>query len=84
MIKFLIYLFIFYIISRLVFGRVTGTGTGFGTRIYRFDTHHHHYHKTEEKKEEGRITVNPKINKGSKDGNSSDNMGEYVDYEEVK
>jgi hypothetical protein len=83
MIKFLIYLFLFYIISRLIFGRITGTGTGFGTRIYRFDTHHH-YHKSEEKQQgEGRITVNPKINKESKNG-TSDNVGEYIDYEEVK
>jgi hypothetical protein len=81
MIKFLIYLLLFYIISRLIFGRLSGSG-GFKTRVYRFDTHHH-YHQPEEKKEEGRITVNPKIDKDDKGGNAG-NIGEYVDYEEVK
>lgn len=80
MIKFLIYLCLFYVLFRLIFGRFTGGS--FKTRVYRFDTHHHHYHKTEEQ-QEGRITVNPRINKDSHKGNTG-NTGEYVDYEELK
>lgn len=86
MFKFLLYLLLFYIISRVLFGRISGSSGGFKTRVFRFDTHthHHHYHKQEEPKEEGRITVNPKINKQGKEGGNAGNIGEYVDYEEVK
>ncbi|MCC7534456.1 MAG: hypothetical protein IT246_10985 [Bacteroidia bacterium] len=79
MIKFLLYLFLFYIISRLLFGKFMG-GNSVKTKIYRFDTHHHHY--KEEKQPDGKITINPNIPK-SKSTNDR-NLGEYVDYEEVK
>jgi len=55
-------------------------GNSVKTKIYRFDTHHHHY--KEEKQPEGKITINPNIPK-SKSTNDR-NLGEYVDYEEVK
>lgn len=79
MIKFLIYLFLIYLLYRLVFGRAMGNIVK--TKVYRYDTHHH-YHATKEEPE-GNITVNPKINK-DKTHNGSKNIGEYVDYEEVK
>jgi hypothetical protein len=80
MIKFLIYLFIFYILFRLIFGRFTGVKT----RVYRFDTHHHHYHNGKNVQQEGKITVNPKVNKTSKGTSENGKIGEYVDYEEVE
>lgn len=82
MLKFLIYLFIIYVLYRLVFGRMVG-GT-FKTKVYKFDTHHHYHNSNSASaKEEGSVTVNPKINKEKSGGNTS-NLGEYVDYEEVK
>lgn len=80
MIKFLIYLLLFYVLFRLIFGRFTGSSVK--TRVFRFDTHHHHYH-TDKKEEEGRITINPKINKPAKGGDSG-RIGDYIDYEEIK
>lgn len=78
MLKFLFYLFLFYVLYRLLVGRVTGTT--FKTKVYRFDTHHHHYTKTE--KPEGSVTINPKVKEADK--KESGKIGEYVDYEEIK
>lgn len=77
MFKFLIYLFIIYVLYRLVFGRMVKT------KVYKFDTHHHNHNNTASAKEEGSVTVNPKI-KQEKTGGNTQNIGEYVDYEEVK
>jgi hypothetical protein len=79
MLKFLFYLFLFYVLYRLIVGRVTGTT--FKTKVFRFDTHHHHYNQPE-KKPEGTVTVNPKIKEAQK--TETGKIGEYVDYEEVK
>ncbi|MCG9881706.1 MAG: DUF4834 family protein [Bacteroidia bacterium] len=74
MLKFLFYLFIFYVIYRYVFG-------GFKVKVF-------HYHQNtpppqpNSYKEEGEITINPKVNK--KKSATDDKLGEYVDYEEVK
>lgn len=82
MFKFLIYLFLIYILYRLVFGRMVGNSIK--AKVYRFDTHHHYHNNTASaKEEEGSVTVNPKINK-QKTGGNTQNLGEYVDYEEVK
>ncbi|MES2780009.1 MAG: DUF4834 family protein [Bacteroidota bacterium] len=81
MFKFLIYLLLIYLIYRLVFGRMMGSSIK--TKVFRFDTHHHYHTKTTSEKEEGSVTVNPKINKQNTGGNAQ-NLGEYVDYEEVK
>ena len=76
MLKFLFYLFIFYIVYRYVFG-------GFKVKVF-----HYHQHKPPTQpnytsyEEEGSITINPKVN--TKKKNTKDNLGEYVDYEEVK
>lgn len=73
MFKFLFYLFLFYVIFRYVFG-------GFRFKVY-------HYHQQAprqepERGEEGRITINPSVQKEK--NSSTDKIGEYVDYEEVK
>lgn len=82
MFKFLLYLFVIYLLYRLVFGRVAGNTIK--TKVYRFDTHnHYHGQPAREEKKEGSVTVNPKI-KGEKRGGNSQHLGEYVDYEEVK
>ena len=81
MFKFLLYLFIIYVLYRLVFGRMMGSSIK--AKIYRSDTHHHYHHTTTSTKQEGSVTVNPKINK-EKTGGNAQNIGEYVDYEEVK
>ncbi len=77
MFKFLLYLFLFYIIFRFVFGKFLGAT--FKTKVYRNHTHHHYNGKDE--KQEGKITVDPRTIKTKKDDK---NLGEYVDYEEVK
>lgn len=83
MIKFLIYLFLFYIASRLIFGKLLGGGT-IKTKVYRFDTHHHHYNtgKAQQNEQQGSITVDKRTIKPKKTNDK--NLGEYVDYEEVK
>jgi hypothetical protein len=76
MLKFLFYLFIFYVVYRYVFG-------GFKVKVF-------HYHqntpppapKPERFEEEGNITINPKVS--NKRNPKTDKLGEYVDYEEVK
>lgn len=80
MFKFLLYLFLLYILYKLIFGRMVG-GT-IKTKVYRFDTHHHYHNTHSSGKEEGSVTVNPKIHK-QKTGGNTQNLGEYVDYEEV-
>ena len=78
MIKFFIYLLLFYIASRLIFGKLLG-GNTVKTKVFRFDTHHHHY--SQEQKTEGTITVDKRTIKPKP---NDKNLGEYVDYEEVK
>lgn len=83
MIKFLLYLFLFYVLSRLVFGKLMG-GNTIKTKVYRYDTHHHHYNQSQNPQQpEGKITINPNINNTTKKS-SDKNLGEYVDYEELK
>lgn len=80
MLKFLLYLFLFYVLSRLLFGKLLG-GSTIKTKVYRYDTHHHHHYNNTENQPEGKITINPKINNQKKTNDK--NLGEYVDYEEV-
>ncbi len=76
MLKFLLYLFVFYVVFRFIFGKLLGGAVK--TKVYRFETHHHY---NEQPKEEGKVTINPGETK-KPTGNK--NIGEYVDYEEVK
>jgi zinc transporter ZupT len=78
MIKFLFYLFLIYIVYRLVFGRLLGGS--FKTKVFHQNVHHHH-NQTEQSEQEGKVTVNPKIKKDEK--GQSGKIGEYVDYEEI-
>lgn len=74
MLKFLFYLFIFYVVYRYIFG-------GFKVKVF-------HYHQNtppprqDSYQEEGKITINPKVK--SKESSKGSKLGEYVDYEEVK
>lgn len=76
MIKFLIYLFIIYIIYKLIFGKALASS--FKTKIYKFDTSTSQ--KDNNKEQEGSITIDPRIKSEAK----SKNIGEYIDYEEIK
>jgi hypothetical protein len=78
MFKFLIYLFLFYVVFRFVFGRLMGNTIK--TKVYHRDVHHHH-HYSDGTKKEGTITVDPRTVQQPKDDK---NLGEYVEYEEVK
>jgi dihydroneopterin aldolase len=80
MIKFLLYLFLFYVIFRLLFGRFMGTSIK--GKVFRFETHHHYHQKKQTEEQEGNITINHKLNNTKKPNDK--NLGEYVDYEEVK
>jgi hypothetical protein len=75
MFKFLLYLFLFYVIFRFIFG-VLLKGV---IRAKVININHHHYHAKEETK--SNLKVDPKTIKTSK--NNDKNLGEYVDYEEV-
>lgn len=79
MFKFLFYLFIFYVVYRYVFG-------GFKIKVY-------HYNQTPPQPEQrqqqnhshnqGSVTIDPKVAQARKK-NNNDQLGEYVDFEEVK
>lgn len=78
MLKFLLYLFLSYVVFRFIFGRLIGGVVK--TKVYRYETHNH-YHQAAQEKEEGKITIKTKpVNKKPDDKH----LGEYVDYEEVK
>lgn len=76
MFKFLLYLFLFYVVFRFVFGRILGVIAK--QKVYHHTTHNHYYNG---EKREGSVTVDPRTVKDKKDDK---NLGEYVDYEEVK
>jgi hypothetical protein len=76
MFKFLLYLFLFYVIFRFVFG-VLFKGI---IRAKVININHHHYHNKEEA--ESKIKVDARTIKTPKHNDKG--LGEYVDYEEVK
>ena len=78
MIKFLFYLFLIYLVYRLLFGRFIGGSIR--TKVFHHNVHHH-YHQKEQQEQEGRVTVDPKIN--NKQNGTPGKIGEYVDYEEI-
>ena len=79
MIKFLFYLFLIYLVYRLLFGRFMSGSIK--TKVFHQNVHHHYHQKEQQEESEGRVTVNPKIknNTNGKPGK----IGEYVDYEEI-
>ena len=79
MFKFLFYLFIIYILYRLVFGRFLKSS--FKTKVFRNTQNRYYYTSKTEQESEGKITVNPKIKQETK-GNSP-KIGEYIDYEDI-
>lgn len=80
MIKFLIYLLLFYIIFRLLFGRFMGSPIK--TKVFRFETHHHHHQTNQSTKDEEHVTIKSTATQTKKPNDKT--LGEYVDYEEVK
>jgi hypothetical protein len=78
MIKFLFYLFLIYLVYRLLFGRFMGGSIR--TKVFHNNVHHH-YHQKEQQEPEGRVTVDPKIK--NKQNGTPGKIGEYVDYEEI-
>ena len=76
MFKFLLYLFLFYILFRFIFGTLL-KGV-FKAKV--ININHNHYHQNE--KPEGKIVIDPKTVKNPKPDDK--NLGEYVEYEEVK
>jgi hypothetical protein len=77
MIKFFFYLFLIYVVYRLLFGRLMGGSIK--AKVFQHNVHHHYNQPKQE--QEGRITVNPNIKDDKKE--SSRKIGEYVDYEEI-
>ena len=76
MFKFLVYLFLFYFLFRFVFGTLF---KGI-IRAKVININHHHYNEKE--KADTRVKVDPQTIKNPK--HDDKNLGEYVDYEEVK
>lgn len=79
MFKFLLYLFIIYILYRLIFGRILKSS--FKTKVYRNTQSRQYYTSETEQESEGKITVNPKIKQNAKCNTSK--IGEYIDYEDI-
>jgi hypothetical protein len=79
MIKFLIYLFLLYVVYRLIFGRFIGNAIN--AKVFHHNVHHHYNQQQPTQEQEGRITVNPNIKEDKK--SHSGKIGEYVDYEEI-
>lgn len=76
MFKFLLYLFLFYILFRFIFGTLL-KGV---IKAKVININHNHYHQ--HKEPEGKIVIDPKTVKETK--HDDKNLGEYVEYEEVK
>lgn len=75
MLKFILYLILFYFIIRFLRGL-------FQTNVI---VKNYHYHGENQKdKPEGDVKIIQGKEKKSKGGKPTDNMGDYVDYEEVK
>lgn len=74
MLKFLIYLFVFYFIFRFLFKGL------FNVKVYQYNQYNQPQ-ANQQKEQDGTITINKKVyDKGKQNGQ----IGEYVDYEEVK
>ena len=77
MFKFLLYLFLFYVIFRLLFSRVIG-----GSRARAFYANRNRKSAPDPLEQEGAVTINPKVHQTK--GNTDKSIGDYVDYEEIK
>ncbi len=76
MIKFLLYSFLFYFLFRFLFGGMLKI------KVYNHVNHHHYPPNDANKKPEGTITIDKNVEK-NKSSNGTQ-IGEYVDFEEVK
>jgi uncharacterized protein YneF (UPF0154 family) len=66
-----------YVIMRLLFGKIAGTTIN--VKTFRYTKHQHN---PPQEKEEGTVIIEDKGQKNTSPKN--DQLGEYVDYEEVK
>ena len=74
MFKFLVYLFLFYTASRFIFGTLLG-----------YKKSNHSPNHSPNSLEEEEIKVKPKKASASNDNKKTNsNIGEYVDFEEIK
>lgn len=74
MFKFLVYLFLFYAVSRLLFGTLLNFKQGSNTQNFHDDPN----------KEESKVKIRPDQQTSNKTKTNSSNIGEYVDFEEIK
>ena len=75
MFKFLLYLFLFYVVFRFVFGKLFGIALQ--TRVFTYQNQQ----RQNAPKNEGEIHIDTRNAKQAADNK---NLGEYVDYEEIK
>ncbi|MES2379571.1 MAG: hypothetical protein V4538_00930 [Bacteroidota bacterium] len=73
MFKFLIYLFIFYAASRFIFGT-----------LFNFKQSYTAAPKFDQDTDDSEVKVNGPSTANKKTKGNSSNMGEYVDFEEIK
>lgn len=74
MLKFIFYLFLFYIVYKALFGG------GFKVKVYHYNQPQPAHDK--QHPEEGKVTIDPRVKTQKKE--SKEQLGEYVDFEEVK
>ena len=76
MFKFLLYVILFYVIFRYVFGGL------FGSKVYNYSQHNHYHSDKPDEEQDGKVTIDPRVQQKQK--TKKDQLGEYVDFEEVK
>jgi hypothetical protein len=75
MFKFLLYLFVFYVVFRFIFGKLFGVTVK--SKVFTYQAGKPQYTN----KKEGEIHIDTD---NAKRGYNNKNIGEYVDYEEIK
>ncbi len=78
MFKFLLYLFLIYIVVRFLFGRFFGSTI----KVKTFNYHAQLTRQPVDEKPEGTVVI--ETEQAPKKPGSDKNLGEYVDFEEVK
>jgi hypothetical protein len=75
MFKFLIYLFIFYAVTRFIFGTLLNFKQSYNAPTTKFDN----------EDDRNDVKVNKQdTNKNKRSSSKDSNIGEYVDFEEIK
>lgn len=76
MFKFLVYLFLFYVVSKFIFGTLLNFNQQSTPRNYG--------NESDDDDEEIRIKTNPKSSTKNRTKSTNSDIGEYVDFEEIK